>query len=67
MESRTTTDSRQAPAWILRLELEARPVIIVDTLDDGEADRLADWLRAKPEYAELVERASDLMQRERAA
>jgi hypothetical protein len=61
------TSDRQAPAWVLRLELEARPAIYVDAVNDGEADRLADWLRAKPEYAELVERARDLMQQERAA
>lgn len=56
-----------APAVVIVLELEARPRVIVGTLDDGEAARLRDWLDAHPELLMLITRALELDDRERAA
>lgn len=56
-----------APAYLIWLELEAAPRVVVDALHEGDYDRLADWLLANPDIAELLERAVALAQRERAA
>ena len=55
------------PAITIRLEVEAPPRVVVDALTDGENARAFDWVDANLEYAELVARAFDLEERERAA
>jgi hypothetical protein len=56
-----------APAVVIRLELEAAPRVRVDCLSTGERDRLQDWLDANPSLAWLVTRALELTTEERAA
>jgi hypothetical protein len=56
-----------APAVIIRLELEARPKLIADYLDDGEAVRMDEWLSQHPAYRQLVDDALRLAETERAA
>lgn len=57
-----------APALYIRLELEARPVVYLDTIDPSEESRLTDWLtEAKPEYGALAARALELADEMRAA
>jgi hypothetical protein len=57
-----------APAVIIRLEYEGPPVVYCDALHDGDEQRLAFWLvDTRPEYGELVARALELAERERAA
>jgi hypothetical protein len=48
-----------APAIVIRLELERRPVVYLDTEGDDEAARLNDWL-AVTGQRELVDRAIEL-------
>ena len=55
------------PAVVIRLEVEAPPRVVFDALTDGENARLADWIGANADYAELVAQAVDLGERERAA
>jgi hypothetical protein len=56
------------PALVIRLELEAAPKIYVHTLNEGEEKRLTHWLtEARPQYGELVARAFELAEQERAA
>jgi hypothetical protein len=52
---------------LIRLELEAAPRVIVDTVYEGEEDRLRDWFEAHPEQLELIQRAQELAAIERAA
>jgi hypothetical protein len=56
-----------APAVVIRIPLEGRPLAYFDTLHEGERDRLLDWLSAHPELEDLVARAVRLMDEERAA
>lgn len=56
-----------APALIIRLELEAAPRVLPDCLNGWEEARLDDWIRSKPELAELVERALELAEEAKAA
>jgi hypothetical protein len=49
-----------APAVVIRIELERRPVVYVEAGDDGEDARLRDWVTAHPRYAALVARARAL-------
>jgi hypothetical protein len=48
------------PAVVIRLEIERRPVVYLDTVSDGEETRLTDWLDAHPEQQALVDRALEL-------
>jgi hypothetical protein len=56
----------QPPALTIRLPLEGSPQVRLDCLNDVEQARLLDWLRSRPDYAELVDRALDLQQRDAA-
>jgi hypothetical protein len=56
-----------APAVVIRLEIEAHPVIILEALSEDEKDRLADWIDAHEEYGELIRQAVKLVDWERAA
>lgn len=56
-----------APGIIIRLELEAAPLVIADFLNDGEMARMNDWLDHHPAQAELIARALELAEAERAA
>ena len=56
-----------APSVQIVLALEASPQIICDYLHEHEAVRMDDWLRAHPDYVELIARARELAERERAA
>jgi hypothetical protein len=43
------------------LELEATgPKVMVDALDEGEMDRLRDWIVWQPRLFELLERALEI-------
>jgi hypothetical protein len=53
------------PALIVRLELESRPRVFVDALNEGEARRLADWLAAAERP--LAERVLEALRQARAA
>jgi hypothetical protein len=44
----------QPPALIIRLELEAAPQVLQSCMNEGEEDRLADWLNSHPELLHLV-------------
>lgn len=52
----------RAPAVVIRFELETKPRIYMDVLNDSEETRLADWLCSRPRYAALVHRAFELSQ-----
>jgi hypothetical protein len=56
-----------APAIVIRLALEEPPQVICDTLSESERIRLVDWVASHHEYADLVELAYELQDRERAA
>lgn len=56
-----------APAVIVRLELEHAPVVYWDVVGEGEMCRLVDWLERHPNQLNLVERAREIAERERAA
>ena len=55
------------PAVVVRFPLEGAPRVYVDALNDEEAARLGDWLAARVEYADLVDRALALEEEARAA
>jgi hypothetical protein len=57
----------RAPSVCIVLGLEASPSVHVDALDESEATRLGDWLTAHDDYIDLVSRAQDLAERDRAA
>jgi hypothetical protein len=46
-----------APAVVIRLELEAAPLVLTDAATEGQASWLADWILSQPDLAELVDRA----------
>jgi len=56
-----------APAFFIKLGLEARPQVFSDVNSDAEEARVLDWIRSHPELAELVQRALDLQGEEPAA
>jgi hypothetical protein len=56
-----------APAIVIRLELEAAPRIVCDYLLEEEEVRMLDWLRAHPAQEDLVTRALEIARMERAA
>lgn len=55
------------PAVLIRVELEAAPVVVVDVLTDAELARLADWIHSHPRLAALVTAAVELEAEARAA
>jgi hypothetical protein len=55
-----------APGYLILLPLEGRPRVVLDALHDDEEHRLHEWLEASG-YIDLVERALDLADEERAA
>lgn len=56
-----------APAVVITLRIEAAPLVLVDALDESEADRLLDWIYHSPDLAALVGMALDLMDEAKAA
>jgi hypothetical protein len=56
-----------APSVHIVLELEAAPRVYCDYLHDGEDARMVDWLAGHDEYRELIDRALEVAERERAA
>jgi hypothetical protein len=57
----------RTPAVTIVLALEAAPDVAIDCIDEGEAKRLGQWLTAHDDYVDLVSRAQDLADRDRAA
>jgi hypothetical protein len=57
----------RAPSVTVVLELERAPVVLMDALNEGEAERLTDWIRTHDEYVDLVQQAIDLSRWQRAA
>jgi hypothetical protein len=56
-----------APAVVIRLELEARPLVYADALTDTDAARAWLWVNRDTRRRELVARALELAREERAA
>lgn len=56
-----------APAFVIRLPLEGRPLLSWDCLTEGEWDRLIFWLDANPARVALLRAALALVEQERAA
>jgi hypothetical protein len=55
------------PAVIIRIPLEHPVSVYMDATNDGEGARLLDWVNAHPDLVDLVHRAFELADRERAA
>jgi hypothetical protein len=55
------------PRVVITLAFEAKPRVVSICDHEGDQLRLADWLEAHPEYAELVRRAFELQQEAKAA
>ena len=56
-----------APSITIRLSIEDRLRLSLDCISESEERRLVDWLSAKPEYLDLITRAIELADEERAA
>lgn len=56
-----------APAILIRIEFEAPTRVDAVWLHESDEIRMRDWLSAHPDEAELVARAMELQERERAA
>jgi hypothetical protein len=52
---------------VIRLALEHPATVYLDCLNDGEEARLLDWLATRSDYEDLVARALELAETERAA
>jgi hypothetical protein len=52
-----TSTRRCPPAISILLPLEGRPIVAVDAINEAEAERLAEWLQSKPDYAQVVNAA----------
>jgi len=50
-----------APAIVIRIPLEGRPVCCFDCRNEAEELRLFDWLRTHPELLEIVSRTLELV------
>jgi hypothetical protein len=50
-----------APAVVIRLELEATPKVTFDCLSEGEQVRMVEHLGAHPEQLELIARAQEII------
>jgi hypothetical protein len=55
------------PSFAVVVPLEGRARVVCDAQTEGELERLNDWLRARPDWLELVQAAVDLADRDRAA
>jgi hypothetical protein len=53
------------PSIVIRFELERRPTVHTDALDEAEERRLLDWIESRREYALLIARAYALAERRR--
>lgn len=51
-----------APALVIIFELERTPRVVCDALNDSEALRLRDWLRADERRRELLETLFELLE-----
>lgn len=56
-----------APAIVIRLELEERPSVREEAMNEGEARRLHDWITSRPELHRIVRDAVVLMTERKAA
>lgn len=50
----------RAPALLIRLQLEGAPELLIDALNEGEEDRLTDWIVHQDDLWELVDLAAEL-------
>jgi hypothetical protein len=55
------------PAFVIRVELESRPQVITDCVNEAEQRRLAFWLSTRPALLDLVVQAIELQDEARAA
>jgi hypothetical protein len=60
MAKQPTNPRREPPRCVVIFALEARPKIIVDTLDSGEYARLSLWIQSHAEIAGLITAAANL-------
>jgi hypothetical protein len=63
----TSAPLRQRPAIVIRLELEERPAVFMETLSEGDENRLRTWVNANEPLLDLVSRALDLADKAEAA
>jgi hypothetical protein len=56
----TTAAPPHRPALVIRLEVEAAPMLIVDCLAESEEQRLRDWIVSSPRLHALVVEALEL-------
>jgi hypothetical protein len=55
------------PAVLIVLGIEERPSVRIDALNEGEQARMLDWIESHPDFLELIGRAYELAESERAA
>ena len=55
------------PAMLIEFPVESAPRLYMRAQNEGEERRLNDWLVSHPELTELIERALELAQEQRAA
>lgn len=55
------------PALVIELAVEATPRVRIECVNESEERRIVDWIRAHDGLAELVARALELVDEERAA
>ena len=53
MSERTPTP-RRVPQLVVVLKIEAAPFVRIEADTDADYERLADWIRARPELHQLV-------------
>jgi hypothetical protein len=56
-----------APAVLTLIQLETAIRVAWDCLNEGEEERLRDWIEAHPDYGQIIARALDLAEHEQAA
>ena len=55
------------PQIAIVLPVEGAPLVRLEAMNEGEEQRMVDWIDAKPEYGDLVRRALELAEEARAA
>ena len=61
------TRNAHPPAVLVRFPFEGAPFIRIDAESAEDEARIRAWVNRKPEYLELIQRACQLAERERAA
>jgi hypothetical protein len=56
-----------APAAVIWLEVEEQPKVFMDCMNEGEYERLRDWLDSHPELHALLAYVRELQEKAKAA